>query len=514
MPPQLPPPPPRPVLFDVDDRPSSPTACEDQLPVACEGLELTVYGLNRDTSRSAVTHLRQVLHDLKQSLDRDPARDALYDAVVVRAADTRQAVDYAYVSLSQERVPQPRADLLQDLRKTLLGFKPSLRVLWRTQPGPDRTRRVFFFADSKVHADNLRTQLDAWLENKGYASYLNYTSCPMGTWRVTFDLLDPTHVDALFDTPPVIGSRTYAPGRPRFIIPSYGYQVVVLNCRDWMSAQRVLDAWIRQLCHESGVDPVVHSAMEHGGEVYTAVLPSWADAVRVADGHDDLVQFLRKNPVTRHIVPPDPGLLYALNGIGLYLRQSDRSSSSLPPEFVQFRREFEYTHQQGVEMMSTIFHCTTQNTEAIKHLGGQMNTINANSAALEPSTMGRASVAVFAGVCLELACVARLFRDQHARPIVYSTALSMSQTLSNQLLDVNMSLADARRDRSHSQMFLLQRDLPANVSQYHLEKTRECEEQIGEYTLTRSEMMTTSVTPDPVFFHDKHPNAQAHEGGK
>ncbi|KAI1782356.1 hypothetical protein LXA43DRAFT_1104228 [Ganoderma leucocontextum] len=100
MPPQLPPPPPRPVLFDVDDRPSSPTACEDQLPVACEGLELTVYGLNRDTSRSAVTHLRQVLHDLKQSLDRDPARDALYDAVVVRAADTRQAVDYAYVSLS------------------------------------------------------------------------------------------------------------------------------------------------------------------------------------------------------------------------------------------------------------------------------------------------------------------------------------------------------------------------------------------------------------------------------
>ncbi|KAI1781714.1 hypothetical protein LXA43DRAFT_1069857 [Ganoderma leucocontextum] len=365
------------------------------------------------------------------------------DAVVVRAADTRGAVDYAYASLSQELVPQPRADLLQDLRKTLLEFKPSLRALWRTQPGPDRTRRVFFFADNKPHAENLRTELGAWLQKKGYAYYLDYVSCPLGNYRVTFDLLDPTHVDALFASPPVLGHRTYAPGRPRFITPSYGYQVAVLNCRDWLSAQHVLDAWIRQLCTGSGADPVIYSAMEHGGEIYTAVLPSWTEAVQVADGYNDLVQFLRQSPVTRHIVPPEQGLLYALNGIGLYLRQSatDRSSSSLPPEFVQFRREFEYTRQQGVEMMSTIFHCTTQNTEAIKNLGAQMNTINANSA-----------------------------------------ALSMSQTLSNQLLDVNMSLAEARRERSHSQMFLLQQDLPANVSQYHLQKTRECAEQIEEYT--------------------------------
>ncbi|PIL24461.1 hypothetical protein GSI_14215 [Ganoderma sinense ZZ0214-1] len=138
MPPSLPPPPARPSLFDIE-RSSSPPSCEDEAPVICEGMELTVYGLDRTTPRSAADHLRRVLHDLRQRPNRDSTPDVLYDVVLVRAADTLHCVDYAYLSLNRERVPQPRADLLQYLRKTLLDAVPSLRVQWRTQSQATKT---------------------------------------------------------------------------------------------------------------------------------------------------------------------------------------------------------------------------------------------------------------------------------------------------------------------------------------------------------------------------------------
>ena len=41
---------------------------------------------------------------------------------------------------------------------------------------------------------------------------------------------------------------------------------------------------------------------------------------------------------------------------------------SLPPGFKQFRREFDYTWDQGVEMMGTPFRFFTKNTETVGYL--------------------------------------------------------------------------------------------------------------------------------------------------
>ena len=406
-------------------------------------MELTVYGLDRATPRSAPDHLRRILHELRQGSNSDPTRDALYDAVVVRASDMQHCMDYAYVSLSRERVSQPRADLLQDLRKTILDSNPSLRVQWRTQSGADRTRRVFFTASSKEQGDQMKEILGKWFEEKKYAFYASYVSKPLGPWRVTFDFLDPAHADALLATEPMINFVKYYPRRPRFVTPSYGYQVALLSCRDWLSAKVVLDEWIRRLFHDDPCDPVVYSAMELDGEVYTAILPTWDHAVHVVRSYRDLESYLAADPVTEHIKPvPQPGLLYGLNGVGLSVgRQPASAGPSSSVEFMQLRREFEHTREQGVEMMSTLFRVSTQNTEAIKQLNEQVATVNANS-----------------------------------------TALAISQSLNSQLLDVNMSLADARRERGYSDMFLLQCDLPPNVSEYHLRCSREREEDIQQFT--------------------------------
>ena len=310
-------------------------------------MELTVYGLDRDTPRSAADHLRRILHNLRQQSNSDPTRDALYDAIVVRTADTQHCWDYAYVSLSPERVPQPRADLLQDLRKTILDSNPSLRVQWRTQSGADRTRRIFFTAESKEHGDQMKETLGKWFEEKGYAFYSAYVSKPLGPWRVTFDFLNPAHTSALLTAELMINFVKYYPRRPRFVTPSYGYQVALLSCRDWFSAKVVLDGWIRQLFRDNASDPVVHSAMELDGEVYTAILPTWDHAVHVARSYRDLEGYLAADPVTEYIKPvPQPGLLYGLNGVGLSVgRQPANTSPSSSLDFLQLRWEFEHTRE-------------------------------------------------------------------------------------------------------------------------------------------------------------------------
>nr|VWO99275.1 Eukaryotic translation initiation factor 3 subunit G (eIF3g) (Eukaryotic translation initiation factor 3 RNA-binding subunit) (eIF-3 RNA-binding subunit) (Translation initiation factor eIF3 p33 subunit homolog) (eIF3 p33 homolog) [Ganoderma boninense] len=442
MPPPLPSAPARPILFDIE-RSSSPPPCEDQAPVVCEGMELTVYGLEHETPRSAADHMRRILRDLKHSPGRDAARDAVFDAVVIRTADTQHCMDYVYLSLSQDRVPQPRADLLQGLRRTLLDTNQSLRAQWRTQSGPDRTRRAFFTADSKSHAEGMKKKLGDWFNGKGYAFYQNYVSKPLGPWRVTFDFFEPAHVDAILAAPFMIDHVKYEARRPRYVTPSYGYQVALLSCRDWVSAKVVLDGWIRHLFQDDPSDPVVYSAMELDGDLYTAVLPSWDHAVHVAGSYRDLEAYLAANPVTEHIKPvPQPGLLYGLNGVGLSVtRQPLNTATSSSSEFTQLRQEFEYTRQQGVEVMSTLFRVSEQNTAAITHLNDQMSTVNANS-----------------------------------------TALAISQTLGTELLDVSLSLADARRERINATTALLQRDLPPHVIDYHRESIRQCDEDIQQYS--------------------------------
>ncbi|OSD02989.1 hypothetical protein PYCCODRAFT_1424909 [Trametes coccinea BRFM310] len=204
-------------------------------------------------------------------------------------ADTRNALDYAYVSLSKDVIAQPRADILQALRKTILESQQDIRALWRTHAGLDKTCRLSFGMETQREAQEMSLKLNEWLEKKGYRHMSKFVSSPAGSWRITYDFFNPSDVEAILVSPPVIAGCTFYPNRPCFIIPSYGYQIAILGCWDWQSARVTLDKFIRDyVTRDNELDPVVHSHMELGGDVYTAVLRDWASAMTVADGFDDL----------------------------------------------------------------------------------------------------------------------------------------------------------------------------------------------------------------------------------
>ncbi|KAI0351677.1 hypothetical protein OH77DRAFT_922488 [Trametes cingulata] len=441
MPLSLPPPPPQPELFDLE-RPSSPTEDDEVPSTAYEGIELTVYGLDRATPLSASEHLRRLIEETKARPGLSVEAQNVLRALVVRQADSRHALDYAYLSFDQALVPHPRADLLQGVRKNLVETYPDIRVQWRTHAGLDKTRRLTFAMDGHAQAQEVGPKLNEWLERRKYRILTTFTSRASGTWRITYDFLDPAHVDAIFLSPPVIGGRTYYPTRPRFIIPTYGYQIAILGCRDWQSAKTTLDQFVRQLCRrDNALDPLVHSRMELGGDVYTAVLHDWESTLKVADSGPALEAFLSRHVLGRHISPvPQPGLLYCLNGSGLFLRQGapDRERSSL--ELQQLRHELDAVRQQGLEQIRTLYSTLALTNEAISAMNTRLD--------------------------LSLAAMTNL-AAQHA--------------LDAQANQLEFSIADLRREQDQCQLILVLGDqVPEEMRQHSLRRMRECEEQLNE----------------------------------
>ncbi|CDO70490.1 hypothetical protein BN946_scf184569.g33 [Trametes cinnabarina] len=420
---------------------ASPVEDVDHFQGGYEGLELTVYGLEHTTPQSAANHLRRIIDDIKAVTELNDEVETVFRAITVRQADTRNVLDYAYVSLSQDVIAQPRADILQALRKTILDSHPNIRAHWRTHAGLDKTRRLSFGMETQKEAQEMVAKLNEWLERKGFRYMTKFVSAPAGSWRVTYDFFDPGDVEAILASPPVIGGRTFYPNRPRFIIPSYGYQIAILGCRDWQSARATLDKFIRDFAaREDGLDPVVYSHMELGGDVYTAVLRDWASTMKVADGYDDLKDFLAHHPLGRHINPvPQPGLLYVLNGSGLFFRQSstpDRSSFELR----QFRHELDAVRQQGLESMQTLFteYRRTNDTVASVQTG------------LERILAGMARLAAL-------------------------------QSLDARLVQAELSLSDARQQQNQCNFLALLGDrIPADLHEANIQRLRECNDEIDQ----------------------------------
>ncbi|KAI1782465.1 hypothetical protein LXA43DRAFT_1051147 [Ganoderma leucocontextum] len=434
----LPDPPTRPTLIDIERSPS-PELPDPGLPVAYEGIELVVYGLDRGSPQAAAEHLRRLLREVRTLTPQTQERDCILQALDVRSADPRKPLDYAYLCLNPQLVPHPRADILQDVRQTLQQCFPDTRVHWRTQAGPDKTRRISFAATDQDHAKEVSSLLESWLERKRFPVLANYVSRPGGSWRVTFDLLDPNHVNTVCASPPVVNNKTYYPNRPRFIIPSYGYQVVVLGCRDWQCARPTLDKFIRAFClRADNQDPIAYSRMELEGEVYTAVLLDWETTVRVADGAAALDEFLAQDPVGRyHPSTLQPGLLYGLNTSGLFARMgsTDRTST----ELTQLRNELDAVRSQGVEALHTMFSISERTSHAVTSLG-----------------------------------------DRLEGSLTAMSTLVALQTCSAQAVQAEMAVSDLRQERNQCEMMLLFTSLPDDVHQHNLQRLHQCEEELTE----------------------------------
>ncbi|KAI1797958.1 hypothetical protein LXA43DRAFT_1105809 [Ganoderma leucocontextum] len=439
MPLRLPEPPKRPVLFDIQ-RPASPTYADAAPLVPHEGIELTVHGLERSTPQSASDHLRKLLADLKASTDKQDEHDVI-DALVVHSADTRHALDCAYLSLNPQVVPHPRADVLQAVRKTLQDRFPHIRVSWRAQAGPDRSRRLTFTVDGEEQAQGVSGKLTSWLAEQHFPVLTMYTSHLSGVWRIIVDLVDPCHVDAVYHSPPAFDDVKYHLTRARVIQPSYGYQITVLRCRDWQCAQTILDLFIRQhCCRADGEDPIVFSSMEYEGEVYTAILLDWDSTLKVVDGRAALKEFLNGDSAGRfHPQRLQPGLLYGLNSSGLYPKPESESSECTTAEVAHLRQELETVRSQGQQAMKTMFTISEDTNRNVASLGD------------------------------------RLDRSTSAM----STLVAL-QSLTTQSFQAEMAVNDLRQERNQCEMILLFTDLPDDVHQRQLLRIRECDEQLAE----------------------------------
>ena len=73
---------------------------------------------------------------------------------------------------------------------------------------------------------------DTMCKEPGYVCYANYISHLLDLRGVTFNFVEPAHVDALLAVASPIGFLTYFPLRPRYLIAPYGYQAVLLSFRD------------------------------------------------------------------------------------------------------------------------------------------------------------------------------------------------------------------------------------------------------------------------------------------
>jgi hypothetical protein len=213
-------------------------------------------------------------------------------------------VDYVFVSVDPDVTHDPRPDLLEQVRQALVSAH-GLQAEWKVARGPDRTRRVHFEVDSFAQAEALQPKLN---------DYLNEHSCPFqGSFiskarnRITYDLLDRSAVDKLFQTPPVIDHQTLFPSITPYIQPIYGLEVAILGLKDIVEALPLLNHYIR---HHYG-HVIASSRLARGGDAYCVVFNTCAQTSRFLS--DPFTAFESVLGIPR----AEPALLYALNSIGL-----------------------------------------------------------------------------------------------------------------------------------------------------------------------------------------------------
>ncbi|GJE96477.1 hypothetical protein PsYK624_126740 [Phanerochaete sordida] len=112
------------------------------------------------------------------------------------------------------------------------------------------------------------------------------------------------------------------------------------------------------------------------GEVYTAVMLTWEEALLVANGEDHLKDWLPGDKHGGRYVQRNtflPGLLYDLNSHGLFIPRAGTSgddggrTSTMSREIAEIRRN-------GLEAMNTVYSAVQQSSQAILALGSRLDS--------------------------------------------------------------------------------------------------------------------------------------------
>lgn len=353
-----------PARFALDlDRPRTPPTQEEEGPASFmqDGVELRVIGLRRTSNESARTQLQELLNTL---LADDPNGPAILDAIVIRKPDTRNILDYVYLSLTAEKTKGPRPDLLQTLAKHL-NKVPGIEANWRVCRGPDKTRRVAFsLVKDKGQAEKLHEHLKAWLQTHAIEHQADYLTRPNSEiFRSNFEILKREDIDRIFKSPPVIDHVAYVPQLSRFIQPIFAPEIAIPGCLDWTSASMVLDRIITMLL---GPDAILQSRMAADGQIYTVVLATPDLAYKLMQSDTKILEILAQDRITESVRIGKPHLLYHLNSNGLFVpREGESTSAAVESRFTQ---EFSLMRQQAGSQLGTLTALVDQQTQRFEGL--------------------------------------------------------------------------------------------------------------------------------------------------
>ncbi|KAK0191482.1 hypothetical protein F5146DRAFT_602976 [Armillaria mellea] len=262
-------------LPNFDHLPSSSTPHGNSEPTwtSAAGFELIVWGLDRSSQLSAQSDFVAMYgeHALISQTYLPPLSD-----IVVVPGDHLKAVDYVFVSLSSS---EPRPDILNNMRHAILAHGKT-KAEWKVARGYDRTRRAFFRVDDMEDVEGMEGKIADALNAMGLTFQFHTTITCGQSRRIAFDFIDAAFIERLESTPLVLDQHVLPMFRPRYIVPQFGYDVVVTGCGGLQGMQRAMDAIIRKIL---GPHSIAHSRMELDEDAYVVVMNNFDNAARLVN---------------------------------------------------------------------------------------------------------------------------------------------------------------------------------------------------------------------------------------
>lgn len=325
--------------FDHLPSSSAPHGNSELTLLSAAGFELIVWGLDRSSQLSAQSDFAAMYKEVFEHAQ--TYLPPLSDIVVV-PRDCLRSVDYVFVSLLS---PEPRPDILNSMRHAILAHGKA-KAEWKVARGYDRTRRGFFRVNDMEDVDGMEDKIADALNAMGL-TFQFHTTIICGQSRcIAFDFVDATSIDRLESTSLVLDEHVLLIFRPRYIVPQFGYDIVVTGCDGIQGMQRAMDAIIRK---RFGSHSIAHSRMELGEDAYVVVMNNFDNAARLVDS--DL-------PVPNGIPPfvpiSKPIYLSVYNLHGCPASPTDDDSKPFSPSIRSLHRQIRGLHEQILHANQTV----------------------------------------------------------------------------------------------------------------------------------------------------------------
>ncbi|KAK0231343.1 hypothetical protein IW262DRAFT_477508 [Armillaria fumosa] len=325
--------------FDHLPSSSAPHGNSELTLISAAGFELIVWGLDHSSQLSAQSDFAAMYEEVFEHTQTylPPPSD-----IVVVPGDHLRGVDYVFVSLSSS---EPRPDILNNMKHAILAHGKA-KAEWKVARGYDRTRRGFFRMDDGEDVEGIQDKIADALNAMGLTFQFHTTITCGQSKRIAFDFMDATSIERLESTPLVLDEHVFPIFRPRYIVPQFGYDIVVTGCDGIQGMQRAMDAIIRKTF---GSHSIAHSRMELDGDAYVVVMNNFDNAARLVNSDLPL-----PNGIPPFVPISKPMYLSLYNLHGCPASPTDYDSKLSSPSIRSLHRQIRGLHEQILHANQTV----------------------------------------------------------------------------------------------------------------------------------------------------------------